>query len=88
MLRNGLVQSKIAFHGNTFRTLFEVSNVLTEQQIQTSFRRLFQAGADISPDLLDKADGLIDQLRLESPLRHRLSEELEEIREMVVAKKN
>ncbi|MCA9215061.1 MAG: hypothetical protein KDB27_18460 [Planctomycetales bacterium] len=59
--------------------------MLTEQQIQSSFRKLFQAGAEITPDLLDKADGLIDQLRLESPLRHRLSEELEEIREMVVA---
>ena len=62
--------------------------MLTEQQIQTSFRKLFQAGAELSPDLLDKADALIDQLRLESPLRHRLSEELEEIREMVVAKKD
>jgi hypothetical protein len=61
--------------------------VLTEQQIQSSFRSLFQAGTDITPDLLDKADGLIEQLRLESPLRHRLSEELEELREMVVAKK-
>ena len=62
--------------------------MLTEQQIQTSFRKLFQANTELTPDLLDKADALIDQLRLESPLRHRLSEELEEIREKVVAQKD
>ena len=62
--------------------------MLTEQQIQSSFRKLFQAGEEMTPELLEKADALIDQLRLESPLRHRLSEELEEIREMVVAKES
>lgn len=66
----------------------EVAHVLTEKQIESSFRQLFQAGTDITPDLLDKADGLIDQLRLESPLRHRLSEELEELRELAVARKS
>lgn len=59
--------------------------VLTEQQIQQSFRKLFQGG-EVTSETVDKAEELIDQLRLESPLRHRLSTELEEVRNMCAAK--
>lgn len=58
--------------------------MLTEEQVQRSFRKLFQA-TEVSEDSIEKADALIDQLRLESPLRHRLSEELDELRKLRVA---
>ena len=56
--------------------------MLTEAEVQKSFRKLF-AGTDVSQEILEKAEGLIDQLRYESPLRHRLTEELDEIRKLV-----
>ena len=57
--------------------------MLTEEQVQRSFRQLFQS-ADFSEEAIEKAETLIDQLRLESPLRHRLSEELDELRKICV----
>jgi hypothetical protein len=59
--------------------------VLTEAQVQRSFRKMFQ-NAEITPELIEKAEGLIERLRLESPLRHRLTEQLDELRQMCVAK--
>ncbi len=59
--------------------------VLTEAQVQRSFRRMLD-NDEKTPELFDKAEALIDQLRLESPLRHRLFEELEELRQMCPAK--
>ena len=58
--------------------------MLTEAQIQRSFTKLFQE-AEISPELCDRAEELIDELRLEGPLRHRLSQELEELRDICLA---
>ena len=58
--------------------------MLTEEQVQRSFRSLFRT-TEVSSDSIEKAEALIDQLRLESPLRHRLSEELEELRKICVA---
>ena len=55
--------------------------MLTEAEVQRSFNNLFKGG-DRSPDTFDKAEGLLDELRPESPLRHRLSCELEELRKM------
>jgi hypothetical protein len=55
--------------------------VLTESEVHRSFRRLFQAG-EVSPEKIDRAESLIEQLRLESPLRHRLAEELEELKQL------
>jgi len=40
----------------------------------------------VSPEVLDKAEELLDELRAESPLRHRLSMELDELRKMHAAK--
>ena len=53
--------------------------LLTESEVQRSFSKMLQGA--ISPELLDKAEALLDELRPESPLRHRLSTELDEIRE-------
>ncbi len=58
--------------------------MLTEDQVQRSFRKLFQSG-EINVEVIEKAEQLIDRLRLESPLRHRLTEELDELREICVA---
>lgn len=59
--------------------------MLTEAEVQRSFRILFKS-KDISPDAFEKAEALLDELRAESPLRHRLSLELEEIRKLHTAK--
>lgn len=59
--------------------------MLTESEVQRSFRNLFKA-KNVSPETFEKAEELLDELRSESPLRHRLSVELEEIRKMHTAK--
>ncbi len=55
--------------------------MLTEQEIARSWRKLFN---DFPCDekVLVKAEALLDELRPESPLRHRLSIELEELKEI------
>jgi hypothetical protein len=40
----------------------------------------------VSPEVLDKAEALLEELRAESPLRHRLMTELEELRKMQAAR--
>ena len=62
-----------------------MNTLLTESEVQKNFRKLFTS-SDITSESLEKAENLIDQLRLESPLRHRLSEELDEIKKLVPAK--
>ena len=54
--------------------------MLTEAQVDRSFRKLVNV-PDINVELLDKAEQLLDELRAESPLRHRLGAELDELRE-------
>ncbi len=53
--------------------------MLTEQQISRSWQKLFR-NCELDNQVLEKAAALLDQLRPESPLRHRLSTELEELR--------
>ena len=60
--------------------------MLTESEVQRSFRNLFKS-QEISDDTFEKAEALLDELRAESPLRHRLWMELEEIRKMQTAKR-
>ena len=55
--------------------------MLTESQVQRSFRDLFKS-KDFSVEVFDKAEALLEELRAESPLRNRLSIELEEIRKL------
>ena len=58
----------------------EASRVLTEQEVTRSWQRLFKG--EINADTLLKGENLLDELRPESPLRHRLMSELEELREL------
>lgn len=53
--------------------------MLTEQQIARSWRKLFSLNG-VTDETVSKAEALLEELRPESPLRHRLGEELREIR--------
>jgi len=55
--------------------------LLTESQVARSWRTLF-SDSEIAADAFEKAEVLLDELRPESPLRHRLGCELEEIRRL------
>ncbi len=58
--------------------------MLTESEVQRTFIKLLKSGA--TPENLDKAEVLLDEeLRAESPLRHRLMTEVEELRKMQAA---
>jgi hypothetical protein len=59
--------------------------LLTEQEISRSWRSLFR-GKGIDDETFAKAEKLLDELRPESPLRHRLETELEELRDLKAAK--
>jgi hypothetical protein len=61
------------------------SKVLTEQEVSRSWARLFKG--EKSSEAFSKAEALLDELRPESPLRHRLGCELDEIREMSLQEK-
>ncbi|MCE9552195.1 MAG: hypothetical protein K8T91_02320 [Planctomycetes bacterium] len=56
--------------------------MLTEQEVAYSWSRLFK-GQQITDDVIAKAEVLLDELRAESPLRHRLETELSELREKI-----
>jgi hypothetical protein len=53
--------------------------LLTEQEVSRSWRLIFKSGT-IETEAFDRAEQLLDELRPESPLRHRLTVELEELR--------
>jgi hypothetical protein len=55
--------------------------LLTEQEVARSWSRIFNSGT-IEPASFDRAEQLLDELRAESPLRHRLTKELEELRNL------
>ena len=55
--------------------------MLTEQEVAKSWRKLFHL-ANLNEDTFVKAEALIEELRPESPLRHRLGSELKELRKM------
>ena len=61
--------------------------MLTEAEVQRSFRNLFKAGTKITPESYEKAESLLDELRPESPLRVRLHKEIEELRVLNEKKK-
>ena len=62
------------------------ANLLTESEVERSFRRLFK-NQEVSDETFDKAESLIDELRPENPLRHRLTVELDELREHYASNK-
>jgi hypothetical protein len=55
--------------------------LLTENEIQRTWRALFRDQA-ISEETFTRAEALLEELRPESPLRHRLDGELTELRRM------
>lgn len=59
--------------------------LLTEQEVARSWRKLF-TGGEVRAEAFEKAERLLDELRYESPLRHRLGEELDELRRIADAK--
>jgi hypothetical protein len=60
--------------------------LLTESEVQRTFAQLFKTPDKVQADTFDRAEELLDELRLESPLRHRLSLELEELRNLYAMK--
>lgn len=61
-------------------------SLLTENEVQRSFSQLFKAQDKVTADTFERAEELLDELRLESPLRHRLAVELEELRSLYATK--
>ena len=55
--------------------------LLTENQVQRSFTRLFK-NAEVDEDTFVRAEALLEELRPESPLRIRLLAELDELRKL------
>ncbi len=55
--------------------------MLTEQEVSKSWRKLFSS-AEVDQSTFQKAEALIEELRPESPLRHRLGSELLELRKL------
>lgn len=53
--------------------------MLTEQEVAKSWRKLFQQ-REMTEETFAKGEALIEELRPESPLRHRLGTELDELR--------
>ena len=53
--------------------------MLSEQEVCQSWSEIFK-GKKFEPDAFDRAEHLLELLRPESPLRHRLTFELEELR--------
>jgi hypothetical protein len=58
-----------------------VAHLLTEQEVSRSWSRMFK-GVEINEDVLARAEALLEELRAESPLRHRLAMELDELRQL------
>ncbi len=59
--------------------------MLTEAEVQRSYRQILRKSSN-DQDALDKAEALLDELRPESPLRHRLLTEIEELRKLAASK--
>jgi hypothetical protein len=55
--------------------------MINEGQVALQWQRLF-SNQKVTPECLELADELIEQLRSESPLRFRLAQELQEIRQL------
>jgi hypothetical protein len=55
--------------------------LLTENQIQRDWRALFREN-EVNEDTLARAEALLEGLRPESPLRHRLDGELNDLRKL------
>lgn len=68
-----------------FLRVLQGVTVLTESEVQRSFRKIFK-DAQIDEAAFERAETLIEELRPESPLRFKMSTELEELRRIYAAK--
>lgn len=59
--------------------------MLTEAQVQRSFIQMVTK-TEHNEEMFERAETLLDNLRPESPLRHRLIVELDELRKLTTAK--
>jgi len=67
---------------STFSSKLKRSDtLLTESEVSRSWTRLFTSG-DHTEETFESAESLLDALRPESPLRLRLSQELEELQKI------
>ena len=55
--------------------------MLTEKEVSRSWLKLLK-NSEHTSETFDKAELLLEELRPENPLRHRLSMELQELRKM------
>jgi hypothetical protein len=55
--------------------------LLTESEVSRSWSKLFKAG-EVCESSFERAEALLEELRPTSPLRHRLTSELEELRQI------
>lgn len=55
--------------------------MLTEQEVSKAWRQLFRT-RELKKETFRKAEELLENLRPESPLRHRLENELKELRKL------
>lgn len=60
--------------------------LLSESSVETSVRKILSE-SDRSEGTFDRVEELLDELRPESPLRHRLTQELDELRSLAEASK-
>ncbi|WP_145344129.1 hypothetical protein [Rosistilla ulvae] len=60
--------------------------MLSESSVEASVRRLLSDGGQ-NEETFDRAEEMLDELRPESPLRHRLSQELDELRALAASSK-
>lgn len=61
--------------------------MLSEQEVSQSWSLVFK-GKTFESDAFDRAEQLLEELRPESPLRHRLTHELEELRTIHLARES
>jgi hypothetical protein len=62
-----------------------VPALLSEQEVTRSWSVVFK-GAQFEADSFDRAEQLLEELRPESPLRLRLTQELEELRKIHISR--
>ena len=55
--------------------------LLSESSVEESIRKLL-ASPERNEETFDKVEELLEELRPESPLRHRLTQEIDELREL------
>ena len=78
-------RNRINSRWRRLRSLERIDELLTEKEVAQSWRLMFK-GRELNDKLFKEAEALLDELRSESPLRHRLSGELAELRKLAVAR--